>query len=109
MAYHLSVRQGAFVSIFAALAALVGIAFTKEMLDEPKVWPYAEMQWTKDQVLPSVQSVLLWGNPKTGEHGMLRRSPPDSHHRLISIHQLSEWSWSPELSKCVTAVQTSSH
>ena len=37
MAYHLSVRQGASVSIFAALAALVGIAFTKEMLDEPKV------------------------------------------------------------------------
>ena len=75
MAYHFSVRRGASLSIFAALSTLVGIAFTKEMLNEPKVWPYAEMQWTKDQVLPSVQSVLLWGNPKSGEHGMLRRFP----------------------------------
>ncbi len=75
MAYHFSVRRVASLSIFAALSTLVGIAFTKEVLDEPKVWPYAEMQWTKDQVLPSVQSVLLWGNPKSGEHGMLRRFP----------------------------------
>src|SRR6478672_5471461 len=75
MAYPISVRRVASVSIVSALVALVGIAFSKEMLNEPKVWPYAEMQWTKDQVLPSVQSVLLWRNPKTGEHGMLRRFP----------------------------------
>lgn len=75
MANHFSVRWIASLSICTALLTLVAVAFTKEMLDEPKVWPYAEMQWTKDQVLPSVQSVLLWGNPKTGEHGMLRRFP----------------------------------
>jgi len=75
MAYHFSVRRSASFSIFAALATLVGVAFTREMLDEPKVWPYAEMRWTKDPVLPSVQGVLLWGNPKSGEHGMLRRFP----------------------------------
>jgi quercetin dioxygenase-like cupin family protein len=75
MANHFSVRWIASLSICTALLTLVAVAFTKEMLDEPKVWPYAEMQWTKDQVLPSVQSVLLWGNPETGEHGMLRRFP----------------------------------
>jgi quercetin dioxygenase-like cupin family protein len=75
MAYPISVRRVASVSIVSALVALVGIAFSKEMLNEPKVWPYAEMQWTKDAVLPSVQGVLLWGDPKTTEHGMLRRFP----------------------------------
>jgi quercetin dioxygenase-like cupin family protein len=75
MAHLPSVQRVTSVSIIAALCTLVGIAFTKEMLDEPKVWPYAEMQWTKDQVLPSVQTVLLWGNPKSGENGMLRRFP----------------------------------
>jgi quercetin dioxygenase-like cupin family protein len=83
MARPISVRRVASISIFSALITLVGIAFTKEMLEAPKVWPYAEMQWAKDPVLSSVQTVLLWGDPKTSEHGMLRKFPagyaPPSH------------------------------
>jgi quercetin dioxygenase-like cupin family protein len=83
MAYPISARRVVSASIVSALLALVGIAFSKEMLNEPEVWPYAEMQWTKDSVLPSVQGVLLWGDPKATEHGMLRRFPagyaPPSH------------------------------
>src|SRR5690348_2267419 len=75
MAYRIPMRRVASFSIVSALVVVVSIAFTKEMLDEPKVWSSAEMQWTKDAVLPSVQGVLLWGDPKTGEHGMLRRFP----------------------------------
>jgi quercetin dioxygenase-like cupin family protein len=75
MAHPIPVRRVALLSIFIALFTLMGIAFTKEMLEGPKVWPYAEMEWTKDSVLPSVQSVLLWGDPKTSEHGMLRKFP----------------------------------
>jgi quercetin dioxygenase-like cupin family protein len=75
MAQYFSVRRVASLSILTILITFVGIAFAKEILDEPKVWPYAEMQWVKDQVLPSAQGVLLWGNPKTGEHGMLRKFP----------------------------------
>ena len=75
MAHRSSVRRVALLSILMGLFTLVGIAFTKEILDEPKLWPYAEMQWSKDPVLPSVQGVLLWGDPKTGEHGMLRKFP----------------------------------
>jgi len=75
MAYHISMPRVATLSVMSALAAVVGTAFTKEMLDEPKVWSSAEMQWMKDAVLPSVQGVLLWGDPKTSEHGMLRRFP----------------------------------
>jgi quercetin dioxygenase-like cupin family protein len=40
-----------------------------------KVWSYGEMKWQKDKTLPSVQSVPLWGDPATGEHGMLRKFP----------------------------------
>jgi quercetin dioxygenase-like cupin family protein len=68
-------RRVASLLIVSGLLVVVGIAFAKELLDEPKVWSFAEMQWTKDPVLPSVQGVLLWGDPKTGEHGMLRRFP----------------------------------
>jgi quercetin dioxygenase-like cupin family protein len=75
MGHSISARRVAALSFFIALFALVGIAFTKEILDAPKVWPYAELQWAKDSVLPSVQGVLLWGDPKTGEHGMLRKFP----------------------------------
>ena len=75
MAHQISVRRVALLSMLIGLFTLVGIAFTKEILDEPKLWPYAEMQWSKDPVLPSVQGVLLWGDPKTGEHGMLRKFP----------------------------------
>ena len=75
MANRVSLRRVATLSIVSALVAVVSIAFTKEMLDEPKVWSSVEMQWTKDAVLPSVQGALLWGDPKTGEHGMLRKFP----------------------------------
>jgi quercetin dioxygenase-like cupin family protein len=75
MANRPSIWRVAPLSIVSALIGVVGIAFTKELLDEPKVGSSAEMRWTKDMVLPSVQGVLLWGDPKTGEHGMLRRFP----------------------------------
>lgn len=75
MTHRISVRRVASLSIFSALFTLVGIAFTEEILNEPKVWPYTEMQWKKDPVLPAVQGVLLWGDPNTGEHGMLRKFP----------------------------------
>src|SRR5690242_14810174 len=45
MAYRISIRRVASLSILSALVAVVTIAFTKEMLDEPKVWSSAEMQW----------------------------------------------------------------
>ena len=41
----------------------------------PKAWAAQEMKWQDDPALPGVKTVLLWGDPKTGEHGMLRRFP----------------------------------
>jgi quercetin dioxygenase-like cupin family protein len=52
----------------------VGVAYT-QATDEAKAWAHQEMKWVKDAVLPSVQSALLWGDPTTGEHGMLRKFP----------------------------------
>jgi len=88
MAHRISPQRVASLSIFCLLFTLVGIGFTKEVLEGPKVWPYSEMEWTKDSVLPSVQSVLLWGDPKTSEHGMLRKfpagyAPPPRKHPSI--------------------------
>ena len=41
----------------------------------PKLWPAEEMKWQDDTAVPGVKYVLLWGNPRTGEHGMLRKFP----------------------------------
>jgi quercetin dioxygenase-like cupin family protein len=73
--FSFSIRRAAWLSILILLFGLVGVALTQELSSEPKIWPHADMRWMKDQALPSVQSVLLWGNPQTGEHGMLRKFP----------------------------------
>src|SRR5512143_645546 len=41
----------------------------------PKLWAADEMKWENDKRLHGVQSVLLWGDPQTGEHGFLRKFP----------------------------------
>lgn len=40
-----------------------------------RVWSSEELDWKADKTFPSVQSVLLWGDPATGEHAMLRKFP----------------------------------
>jgi hypothetical protein len=49
-----------------------------------KLWAAEEMKWQDDTALLGVKYVLLWGNPRTGEHGMLRKfaagfAPPPPH------------------------------
>ena len=56
-----------------ALASAAGTA--EESPKTPKRWAADEMRWEKDKGLPGVKSVLLWGDPQTGEHGMLRKFP----------------------------------
>ena len=63
-----------FGSRLSTLAALFAIA-TTATAQSVKVWSYEELAWKADSALPSVQSVLLWGDPSTGEHAMLRKFP----------------------------------
>ena len=56
-----------------ALARAAGTA--EESPKTPKLWAADEMRWEEDKGLPGVKSVLLWGDPQTGEHGMLRKFP----------------------------------
>jgi quercetin dioxygenase-like cupin family protein len=65
------------VTKFVVLATVFGavkVSYTQGS-DEAKVWAHQQLKWVKDAVLPSVQSVLFWGDPPTGEHGMLRKFP----------------------------------
>jgi quercetin dioxygenase-like cupin family protein len=62
------------VVVFATAFAALNVAYTQAP-DEAKAWAHQELKWVKDTVLPSVQSVLLWGDPARGEHGMLRKFP----------------------------------
>ena len=50
-------------------------AAAEEPSKTPKLWAADEMRWEEDKRLPGVKSVLLWGDPQTGEHGMLRKFP----------------------------------
>src|SRR5436305_14261195 len=77
---------------FAALLALCVVvavdADAQESADKAKVGSSSEMKWQDDKALPGVQSVPLWGNPASGEHGMLGKFPagyaPPMHQHLSS-------------------------
>ena len=60
-------RLSALISLFALT--------TTARAQSARVLSYEELDWKADKVLPSVQSVLLWGDPATGEHAMLRKFP----------------------------------
>lgn len=60
--------------IFVALSSLFVLATTARA-QSARVWSYEELDWKADKTFPSVQSVLLWGDPATGEHAMLRKFP----------------------------------
>ena len=64
--------------LLLSIAATVGVSSSvsaQRPTDNAKVWPVGEMKWEKDKTLPAVQSVLLWGDPASGDHGMLRKFP----------------------------------
>jgi quercetin dioxygenase-like cupin family protein len=61
-------------SLFSCLVIAIG-ALAQEPADKAVALPFREMNWQHDKTLPSVQSVPLWGNPASGEHGMLRKFP----------------------------------
>jgi quercetin dioxygenase-like cupin family protein len=63
-----------FCSRLSAFASLFALA-TTATAQSARVWSYDELAWKADSALPSVQSVLLWGDPATGEHAMLRKFP----------------------------------
>ena len=58
----------------ASLVSLFALASTAHA-QSARVWSYEELDWKADKTFPSVQSVLLWGDPATGEHAMLRKFP----------------------------------
>ena len=65
------------VARFVVLAVLSGSAsvVSAQGAQSPKVWAFEDLKWEHDKTLTAVQSVVLWGDPKTGEHAMLRRFP----------------------------------
>ena len=67
----------------------------QERAEIPKLWSGEEMKWQDDTAVPGVKYVLLWGNPRTGEHGMLRKflagfaPPPHTHPSAERVIVLS--------------------
>ena len=73
--FHLfTTRRVTAIVVLATIFGAVGVAYTQSP-DQAKAWAHQELKWVKDAVLPSVQSVLLWGDLARGEHGMLRKFP----------------------------------
>lgn len=90
----------------SALASLFALATTAHA-QSARVWSYEELDWKADKTFPSVQSVLLWGDPGTGEHAMLRKfpagfAPPPHRHPatervvVVSGTLLVRWAGSTE-------------
>ena len=80
---------GAGIAVAVALYCFFIIgALAQESPKAAKVWSYGEMKWQEDKVLQAVRSVPLWGDPTTGEHGMLRKfaagyAPPPHKHPSV--------------------------
>ena len=69
-------RIGGCVALAWCAWAAVNTALSAEEPSKvPKLWRAEEMRWEEDKRLTGVKSVLLWGDPQTGEHGMLRKFP----------------------------------
>ncbi len=73
----MSTKRNSCVTLLFVIVSWVtaGSIYSQEPSAKAKVWSFAEMKWEKDKTLPLVQSVLLWGDPSTGDHGMLRKFP----------------------------------
>jgi quercetin dioxygenase-like cupin family protein len=69
-----SLGAGITVAVALCCFSFMG-ALAQESPKAAKVWSYGEMKWQEDKVLLAVRSVPLWGDPTTGEHGMLRKFP----------------------------------
>jgi quercetin dioxygenase-like cupin family protein len=62
-----------------------GALATQASSGPPKLWAAGDLKWQDDAILPAVRTVALWGDPTTGEHGMLRKfaagyAPPPHVH-----------------------------
>ena len=69
-------RVGGYVALALCAWTLARATSTaEEPAKIPRLWAADEMRWEDDKRLPGVKSVLLWGDPQTGEHGMLRKFP----------------------------------
>ena len=85
----MSGSRGLGITVAVALCGFFIIgAPAQDLPKAARVWSYGEMKWQKDKTLPSVQSVPLWGDPATGEHGMLRKfragyAPPEHKHPAV--------------------------
>jgi len=55
-------------SVFWKLTiASLALLATTALAQTARVWSYDELDWKADKTLPSVQSVLLWGDPANSE------------------------------------------
>ncbi len=69
-------RIAGYIGLTWCLCVLANTAAAAEEPSKtPKLWAAEEIRWVDDARLPGVKSVLLWGDPQTGEHGMLRKFP----------------------------------
>jgi hypothetical protein len=93
-----------FMTSLAFCSVVAVSAHAQEPNDGAKVWSSSEVKWQNDKTLPSVQSVPLWGNPASGEHGMLRKFPAGYAPPCTSIRRWSGLLSSPAQSSFSMAV-----
>ena len=75
MRKQFSFRPVARFVVLALLSGSASVVSAQGAPQPPKVWAFEDLKWEHDKTLTAVQSVVLWGDPKTGEHAMLRRFP----------------------------------
>ena len=75
MRKQFSFSQVARFVVLALLSGSASVVSARGAPQPPKIWAFEDLKWEHDKTLTAVQSVVLWGDPKAGEHAMLRRFP----------------------------------
>jgi len=65
-------RQIAFAVAAAGVLAAAGLALAA---DKAVVSPASEMKWVDNPAVPGARQAVLWGDPKTGGYGMVKKIP----------------------------------
>jgi len=65
-------RHIAFAVAAAGVLAAAGLALAA---DKAVVSPASEMKWVDNPAVPGARQAVLWGDPKTGGYGMVKKIP----------------------------------
>lgn len=78
------------LTILAVLGLLLSVgsgAANAQAAKTPAVWPSADIKWVDNPAVSGAKIAVLWGDPKTGAYGALKKLPAG---KTLALHTHSQ-------------------